>query len=341
MVVTFLIYTVLIICCVYAFSAKKNLYDSFFSRSQTGILKGVGILTVLWAHSGMNYGIGGIQWIAGIGVALFLIFSGYGLTESYKKNGLNKFWTKRIIGVLIPFYFVYIVATFIMGNLSLKRLINIVLMQNVNWYIQYIVISYIIFWVSSVIAEHYSLNLMQKFYIVLALFIVWFFIDTLFFAMKADPFLRARQMLSFPLGILISNQKNKAMKIFKNRNCSKYFIMLGALGFFTFALTQLHFLKTAPYIVLNTVSLFTVLPLTLFVLWLSVRYTVLFNSKFLTLIGDISYELYLIQAFSRNIVEPGSLVSLIYFFIFTIAIGFIAKKVINNFFKKPLLRVFL
>ncbi|WP_235019200.1 hypothetical protein, partial [Pediococcus acidilactici] len=104
---------------------------------------------------------------------------------------------------------------------------------------------------------------------------------------------------------------------------------------------QLHFLKTAPYIVLNTVSLFTVLPLTLFVLWLSVRYTVLFNSKFLTLIGDTSYELYLIQAFSRNIVEPGSLVSLIYFFIFTIAIGFIAKKVINNFFEKPLLRVFL
>ena len=70
--------------CV-CFFGKKNLYDSFFSRSQTGILKGVGILTVLWAHSGMNYGIGGIQWIAGIGVALFLIFSGYGLTESYKK----------------------------------------------------------------------------------------------------------------------------------------------------------------------------------------------------------------------------------------------------------------
>lgn len=85
MVVTFLIYTVLIICCVYAFSAKKIFMTVFFSRSQTGILKGVGILTVLWAHSGMNYGIGGIQWIAGIGVALFLIFSGYGLTESYKK----------------------------------------------------------------------------------------------------------------------------------------------------------------------------------------------------------------------------------------------------------------
>lgn len=42
MVVTFLIYTVLIICCVYAFSAKKNLYDSFFRDLKQEFLKAWG-----------------------------------------------------------------------------------------------------------------------------------------------------------------------------------------------------------------------------------------------------------------------------------------------------------
>ena len=30
--------------------------------------------------------------LGGIGVAMFLILSGYGLNESFKKNGLDGFW---------------------------------------------------------------------------------------------------------------------------------------------------------------------------------------------------------------------------------------------------------
>lgn len=320
------------------FLSKKNLYSNFFERTQTGILKGVGILTVLWAHAGMNYEIGGIQWVAGIGVALFLIFSGYGLSESYTKHGLKNFWVKRIIGVLIPFYIVYIGANLLMGHLSLTRLINIIFMQDVNWYIQYIMISYVIFWISTRISEYYNLNLMQRFYLILGCFICWFFIDTFFFAMQADPFLRARQMLSFPLGVLISNKKDEAIIAFKKNENSKFFIGLAVVGLGTFGLTQLQFLKAAPYIILNTVSLLTVLPLTLFVLWLSLKMKILFNSKFLVVIGDISYELYLVQAFSRNLVVPGSLTSLIFFFIVTILVSFILKLFINNFISAPLLK---
>lgn len=43
--------------------------------------------------------VGGIQFIGGIGVALFLICSGYGLEVSYEKNGLKDFWMKRMLGV--------------------------------------------------------------------------------------------------------------------------------------------------------------------------------------------------------------------------------------------------
>lgn len=34
---------------------------------------------IVWAHFGAKVGIGGIQFIAGVGVCLFLICSGYGL----------------------------------------------------------------------------------------------------------------------------------------------------------------------------------------------------------------------------------------------------------------------
>lgn len=75
----------------------------WMDRNYTTAIKGFSILTVVWAHSGARLGVGGIQFIAGIGVALFLICSGYGLEMSYQKNGLKGFWKKRLLGVCLPF----------------------------------------------------------------------------------------------------------------------------------------------------------------------------------------------------------------------------------------------
>ena len=45
-------------------------------RSFTTVIKGFSILTVVWAHTGAKLGMGGIQFIAGIGVALFFYLFG-------------------------------------------------------------------------------------------------------------------------------------------------------------------------------------------------------------------------------------------------------------------------
>lgn len=334
----FLIYTIIIAALVYIYSSRASLYTKFMSKEQTGILKGFAILTVLWAHSGMNYGVHGIQWIAGIGVALFLVFSGYGLSESFKKNGLKDFWKKRFVGVVIPFYIVYFIGTLVMNHsINLHQAVNILLMQDVNWYIQYIIISYVIYWFVTMISEKFNFTNSQKFIFLVVCFIIWFFIDTFYFAMPDDPFLRARQMLSFPFGVLVSNHLETVNDFFRNQKNIKYFMLIAFVGIFSLGITQFSFFKNNSYLLLNSLSLLTILPLTIFVIWLSTNFKVLFNSKFLLFTGSISYELYLVQAFSRKVIIQDSFMTLLFFLIITFAISYILKQLFNKFISKQLL----
>ena len=92
---------------------KKTENYQWMDRNYTTAIKGFSILTIVWAHSGAKLSVGGIQFIAGIGVALFLMCSGYGLEVSYEKNGLKGFWKKRLLGVCLPFWVVELVGLFV------------------------------------------------------------------------------------------------------------------------------------------------------------------------------------------------------------------------------------
>lgn len=87
---TFLIFT----CYLLGFVKKPEKYQ-WMDRNYTTAIKGFSILTVVWAHSGAMLSVEGIQFIAGIGVALFLMCSGYGLEISHEKKGLVGFWKKE------------------------------------------------------------------------------------------------------------------------------------------------------------------------------------------------------------------------------------------------------
>ena len=103
----FIIFTgIIFLLYLLGFIIKGEIDMSFMNRNFTKIIKGCSILTVIWAHSGARMGVRGIQFIAGIGVALFLICSGYGLECSYCKNGLKGFWKKRFLNVAVPFWIV-------------------------------------------------------------------------------------------------------------------------------------------------------------------------------------------------------------------------------------------
>lgn len=69
---------------------------------------------------------------------------------------------------------------------------------------QYIVICYILFFGMKLLIEKTKIN---KTITLIAVFAAWFIIDSLFFAIPDMPFLRARQMFSFPLGMVIAKNK--------------------------------------------------------------------------------------------------------------------------------------
>ena len=97
----FVFLTVLIFVFYLLGFIKKPEKHQWMDRNYTTAIKGFSILTVVRAHSGAKLSVGGIQFIAGIGVALFLMCSGYGLEISYEKNGLKGFWKKRLLSVQV------------------------------------------------------------------------------------------------------------------------------------------------------------------------------------------------------------------------------------------------
>lgn len=101
-------------------------------RNYTTAIKGFSILTVVWAHSGAMLSVGGIQFVAGIGVALFLMCSGYGLEISYEKNGLEEFWKKRLLSVCLPFWVVELVGLFATATFTIKTYLFDLLFEACN-----------------------------------------------------------------------------------------------------------------------------------------------------------------------------------------------------------------
>lgn len=45
--------------------------------------------------------------------------------------------------------------------------------------------------------------------VLIGAFVAWFVLESVFFANPDMPFLRARQMLSFPCGVLLAKHKEK------------------------------------------------------------------------------------------------------------------------------------
>lgn len=116
----FALLTFLIVALYLIGFAKRPGKFQWMDRNYTTAIKGFSILTVVWAHSGAQLSVGRIQFIAGIGVALFLVCSGYGLEISYEKKGLQGFWKKRLLGVCLPFWLIEAVGLLITGALSVK-----------------------------------------------------------------------------------------------------------------------------------------------------------------------------------------------------------------------------
>lgn len=180
---------------------KVNYSFSFLSRKETNLLKGVAILMVLIGHLGLLN-------VAGIGVALFLYASGYGVFCSYRHKGLSHYFTNKIQKIWVPYALVFILSYAIHPCYDVPRFILSFFGMNPNpktdptmWYISFLFLFYLSFYfVFSIERKKLKFPLsclLLSIILVLSLFVY----DRSFGAVLYVP--------AFPLGVMMAKLSDK------------------------------------------------------------------------------------------------------------------------------------
>lgn len=259
-------------------------------------LKGIAIIFVVFGHLAMlNYlKVKSLQLkLTGVwGVSIFLLLSGYGLMQSYISKGIDfNFLGRRLRRVLLP----YIIITFIwvtVDGIFFKKYYSVLItiksflaldfkysVDPTMWYITYIFLWYIVFFIifilpikniTKVVSIIFCAIILKK-----SMFVILF--DWNYYYM------------AFPIGVLISYVISKDFCIARHIN-NKFILMIPCILFFgIFLYNILRVGSHTQYNKLGFGSIFLAFSISL--LFALVEY----NSKILSFLGSISYEIYLLE----------------------------------------------
>ena len=264
------------------FDYGKEEYEAL-SVYNTNLLKGIAAILIVISHIGNKYGIRYFTPLGGIGVSVFLMLSGYGLLLSYKKKGLNNFLARRFSGILIPYWIVVIIYSFI--NIDIFNIydfiMQILLIKTIpyTWFVQYIIILYIAFYVIfKIFPENYKIK-------------IFIFLSTIIIFLNNG--IVAEQAYSFIIGIIIANHKKEILMI----NRSKLFIqgiILCLLGVSTLIVRQI-IPDNSFYLIFNFIDFVLKESIALGIVLMSfifIKYNIF---KGFSMVGKVSYEVYLMH----------------------------------------------
>lgn len=272
-----------------AFSAKSSaegvsLRVGICDKEITNRYRGIAILMIMIQHCAGHLGTNIFTPMGGVGVAIFLFLSGFGLTESFKKKGISGFLQGRLKRVWLPFALFYIGMYMLYDNHDWQKLVFNVLSvrQDDYWYVHYMLRCYLVFWVAFRFAYRYRW---------------WIFIAFSLYTFLCMEGCRIEQWLSFPLGVLMSERKKWLMAL-TNRKVVWIMIAAGTIGITALAVKQMPIVREQMGTwIYSLVETFIKLPLGIFVmavLWLLPSRWIIGN-RMLTLCGLLSYELYLVH----------------------------------------------
>ena len=132
------------------------------SKEDTQLLKGIAIMMVIVEHLGQVLHINALNPLGPIGVCLFLFISGYGLSFSYEKNGRDRYFTKRMLKVYIPY--IVSVVLFCMWSYCIGKILTSkiffgyitlsILPQGSFWYLRLLFYWYIAFFLLTYVFEN-------------------------------------------------------------------------------------------------------------------------------------------------------------------------------------------
>jgi peptidoglycan/LPS O-acetylase OafA/YrhL len=312
-----------ILIAVVLFTFRRAKHTDLFPISVTQELKGLGILTVVFAHFAYMLVTNAdflfpLSIIAGVGVDLFLFMSGYGLTVGMLKKPLPvlEFYKRRVIKIFIPFWVAIIIifaadAIFLDKNYGVSYMIQSLLgwfptangSEDVNspfWYITWMMMFYALFplvfstkrpWLSAIILA-----------VIATLIGVYNPLE------MGDNWLHRLHTVAFSLGIVFAwllfetkEKENKLVKALKHfRNEAKFMpyvaivLMLVVVVYMSLHTTANHWPTLTAILGKGFFvdQLTSIIIMFAFIVIFSLKK---FDNKFLSIYGLYSFEVYLIH----------------------------------------------
>ena len=317
---------IVIICLIAVFllTLRKTQHTDIFPVPTTQELKGLGILTVVFAHFAYMLVTNAdflypLSIIAGVGVDLFLFMSGYGLSVGMLKKPMPvlEFYKRRLIKIFIPFWITLIIIfaadiLFLNIDYSFSYILQSLLgwfptargYGDVNspfWYITWMIMFYALYPIFFSVKRPWLTALILA--TIATLIGVYNPFDL------QDNWLHRLHTLAFPMGIvcawLLRKEKDKENKLvtfltnFRNnsKGIARYIViglMLVAVVYFSLRSNAGHWptltaLLKQGYFVDQLMCLIIMLA---FIVIFSLKKL---DNKFLAIFGLYSYEVYLIH----------------------------------------------
>lgn len=282
---------------IHLWNSNKNTY---LAKESTDCIKGFFALVVVLAHiRGQlpvfnNTMVGQLLTAAGyLSVAIFFFISGYGIEASYKTKG-DKYVVNFHKNRIIPFYFSYLLVLVIyllfymllgkMGEVNGALIVRSIFLQGTivqnGWYIETIILFYIVFWVGYCNVKKKNRRILIVF-LGVVLYCAWCIVD------KRGPYSYV-SVFAFPLGIIWCECQTKLDRIFAKKKNE----ILGVLIVFaTFCVTLIGGnipIFTKP--IMLTLRCFS--SIVFVVLVLLVSRILRINNFILRFLGKISCEIY-------------------------------------------------
>lgn len=179
---------------------------SLCSADHFKIIKGIAILMVLvGVVCNKFFSLPELYCLTGVGSAIFLFCSGYGLSESYSfKGGLIHFWENKVIGVWIPSLVQLLLCSMIFRG-DFLRWTRTAPLGLSGWFLYILMGCYAAFWAA------FTLFSAKKTRLTILLILA------ASAACILEESLHAELMLAFPLGVMYSQlnlrEKTKKLKV--------------------------------------------------------------------------------------------------------------------------------
>ena len=252
------------------------------SRQQSDVIRGMAAIIIAIFHVLIEWQCPRVVNIFGsVCVAAFLFLSGFGIHESYKKNGLSRYWVKKWKRIILPYWLFLSVVTLFQGWPGWKTfLLDACFVQSQFWFIPYLVQCYLVYWIISRCLSHYW---------VIAFLVIGFI------ALNTLPQIEAEQSFSFFAGVLASRHIDFLRRLSHSQLLSFGLasMLCGILFLLLKEIPAVHAYKgTVPY---NYILLFIKLPLAVPLILLPEFLPILQSSRLLHGAGIASLEIYLVH----------------------------------------------